>query len=88
MSKHVVVTIDASAGAGRATAQVFAASGARIRSIARSVDRLDATAREMHRQGASVLPALASRSIPCHCSANAGIRGLTDIPPLRPRAAR
>jgi short-subunit dehydrogenase len=59
MSKRVIVITGASAGVGRATARAFAASGARVGLIARGVDRLEATAREVQHAGgnALVLPA-------------------------------
>ncbi|HEX4377556.1 MAG TPA: SDR family oxidoreductase [Steroidobacteraceae bacterium] len=47
MVGQVVVITGASAGAGRATAQAFARRGARIGLIARGVERLEETAREV-----------------------------------------
>lgn len=54
----VVVITGASAGVGRAAARAFAARGASIGLIARGVERLEATAREVERRGgrALVLP--------------------------------
>ncbi len=56
--REVVVITGASAGVGRATARAFAARGAAIGLIARGVDRLEATAREVEAAGgrALVLP--------------------------------
>jgi short-subunit dehydrogenase len=55
MSKNVVVITGASAGVGRATARAFAASGAKIGLIARGVERLEATAREVEAAGGEAL---------------------------------
>jgi NAD(P)-dependent dehydrogenase (short-subunit alcohol dehydrogenase family) len=54
MSRTVVIT-GASAGVGRATAQAFAAEGARIGLIARPSERLQAAAREVKERGGTGL---------------------------------
>jgi short-subunit dehydrogenase len=55
----VVIVTGASAGIGRATAQVFAAGGAKVVLVARSQDKLEALARQLGQQGhaAVCLPA-------------------------------
>lgn len=52
---EVVVITGASAGVGRATAEAFARRGARIGLLARGVNRLHATAREIERLGGQAL---------------------------------
>jgi NAD(P)-dependent dehydrogenase (short-subunit alcohol dehydrogenase family) len=54
VTRTVVIT-GASAGVGRATAQAFAAEGARIGLIARPSERLEAAAREMKERGGTGL---------------------------------
>ncbi|HSE43498.1 MAG TPA: SDR family NAD(P)-dependent oxidoreductase [Acidobacteriota bacterium] len=51
----VVVITGASAGVGRATAQAYARRGARIGLLARGMDGLQATAKEVHELGGLAL---------------------------------
>lgn len=53
---QVVVITGATAGIGRATARLYAAEGARIGLIARGLDGLEATAREVEELGGQALP--------------------------------
>lgn len=55
MQREVVVITGASAGVGRATARKFAADGAHVALIARGVEGLDATAREVNLLGGRAL---------------------------------
>lgn len=57
--KPVVVITGASAGVGRATARAFAARGARIGLIARNVEALQATRREVEARGGEAIVAVA-----------------------------
>lgn len=54
--KQVVVITGASAGVGRATARLFAKQGAKIALLARGLDGLEATAREVIDLGGEPLP--------------------------------
>ncbi len=59
MERKVVVITGASAGVGRATAQSFARRGWKVGLIARDVDRLEATRREVEELGGQAL------ALPC-----------------------
>jgi short-subunit dehydrogenase len=56
ITNKVVIITGASAGIGLATAQRFAAAGAKVVLVARSADKLNALAEELRRQGHEALP--------------------------------
>ncbi len=72
ISNAVTIITGASSGIGRATAQVFAASGARLVLAARSREKLTAVQSELHATGAEVLV------VPADVTREADVRNLVD----------
>ena len=72
ISNAVTIITGASSGIGRATAQVFAASGARLVLAARSLEKLTAVQSELHAIGAEVLV------VPADVTREADVRNLVD----------
>ena len=72
ISNAVTIITGASGGIGRATAQVFAASGARLVLAARSPEKLAAVQSELHATGAQVLV------VPGDVTREVDVRSLVD----------